>query len=218
MKRFLKLFKCIWIPFYGILFVLLVIFSVSAAKFEIDKKQEVRSEKQETNTTGRISSIATTNQNQNAVTKTEGSTTSKPEGIKKITESKQSTVSSKQATSNQISTNSTIVKNVDMVYLKINSGPAAGYYQDDYLTGENAFSLMQRMAQKYNFTIKFTDYGGDLGKYIDCIGSLCRNNNYIPGVPYYSWMLYYNGVSSSVGASTLIVKKDDVVEWRYETY
>jgi len=150
--------------------------------------------------------------NQNDNVKTENSATPT------VAKSKQITVNSKQVATTATSTNPPIVKKIDLVYLKINSGSAAGYYQDSFISGENAFSLMQRMAQKYNFTIKFTDYGGDLGKYIDCIGSLCRDNNYIPGVPYYSWMLYYNGVSSSVGASTLIVKKDDVVEWRYETY
>ena len=219
-KKFLKIFKRIWVPLYGILFVLLVIFSISAAKFQLERKDKMRSQISNISArNGQVTGIATVNQNSSQQPVTSNQKSESTSAVS-ISSGKQKTVSREQATTTatQTPTNPPVVKDVELVYLKVNSGSAAGYYQDDFISGENAFSLMQRMAGKYNFTIKFTDYGGSLGKYIDCIGGLCRDNNYIPGIPYYSWMLYYNGAMSSVGASSLVVKKNDIVEWRFETY
>ena len=64
-------------------------------------------------------------------------------------------------------------------------------------------------AGKGNFQVKFTWYSSFNGAFIDEIDG-------VPGSPCY-WELIYNGNSSQVGASSLILQEDDSITWKYNT-
>ena len=64
-------------------------------------------------------------------------------------------------------------------------------------------------ASKGNFGLKFTWYSSFNGAFIDEIDG-------VPGSPCY-WELIYNGNSSSVGASSLILQENDSITWKYNT-
>ena len=64
-------------------------------------------------------------------------------------------------------------------------------------------------ASKGNFGLKFTWYSSFNGAFIDEIDG-------VPGSPCY-WELIYNGESSVVGASDLILVENDSITWKYNT-
>tara|TARA_B100000965_G_scaffold265358_1_gene224125 strand:+ start:176 stop:652 length:477 start_codon:yes stop_codon:yes gene_type:complete len=64
-------------------------------------------------------------------------------------------------------------------------------------------------ASKGNFGLKFTWFSSFSGAFIDEIDG-------IPGSPCY-WELIYNGNSSSLGASSLILQENDSITWKYNT-
>ena len=64
-------------------------------------------------------------------------------------------------------------------------------------------------ASKGNFGLKFTWYSSFNGAFIDEIDG-------VPGSPCY-WELIYNGNSSQVGASSLILQENDSITWKYNT-
>jgi hypothetical protein len=81
-------------------------------------------------------------------------------------------------------------------------------FKTELLNNDTAFTTLIRVAQYYNFNVKYQNYG-DMGNLITCINNICNNQNHF-------WFLYYNGKSSSIGASSLILKNNDVIEWKFE--
>ena len=65
-------------------------------------------------------------------------------------------------------------------------------------------------ASKGNFGLKFTWFSSFNGAFIDEIDG-------VPGSPCY-WELIYNGNSSSLGASSLVLQENDSITWKYNTY
>ncbi|MCX6810945.1 MAG: DUF4430 domain-containing protein [Candidatus Berkelbacteria bacterium] len=87
-----------------------------------------------------------------------------------------------------------------------------GIYQVNLQSDDNAFTILQRAAQQNNFTIKTTDWGGNLGVSIDGF----NGDNHFSDGKY--WSFYYNGNSSMVGVSNQSIFRGDVIEFRIETY
>jgi len=94
---------------------------------------------------------------------------------------------------------------VEEVSLEISQ---VGLFTIPIIQNDTAFSVLIRASQQYNFRVKYTDYS-KLGMFINCINNLCNHNNYY-------WFLYYNGTSSSLGASSLNIKNGDKILWRFE--
>jgi len=60
-------------------------------------------------------------------------------------------------------------------------------------------------------TMEYTDYGGELGIFVEAINGVANdtaNDMY--------WILYVNGANSQVGASVAAVQAGDAVTWKYE--
>jgi len=96
------------------------------------------------------------------------------------------------------------------VTMRINAGSAAGNYPVYFISGENAYQLLIRIASLNNFEVSAKDYGW--GMYVEGIGDLMQDgrDNF--------WFLYINGKSSEIGASDYQVKEGDLIEWRYHEY
>lgn len=78
--------------------------------------------------------------------------------------------------------------------------------------GDNAFEILKRAAEEHNFVL---DYSVDprWGAFLNGIGGV--QNNFKTGT---YWTLYYNGKAAEVGASSININKNDVTEWRYESW
>jgi len=193
---------------------LLIISGVAAAKFELERQEKRTANENK----GRVTSIATSkNQNLNlkslnpkqnqASDKTKNKT---QDSLSKVQSSKTNNKAKQKKNKPQTHHFRPKVKPIDYVYLKINSGPAAGYYQIEYKKNENGYSFMQRAGKKYGFNL-YSDYWQGLGYFIKCIGGLCGKGNSF-------WALYLNGNFSMVGISFITLNKNDTLEWRYETF
>lgn len=84
-----------------------------------------------------------------------------------------------------------------------------GSYKVDITKGENAFQALQAAANQSGFNVEYKIYSW--GNMITKIGASKAQGTYY-------WALYYNGGYSMVGASDLILKNKDKVEWRYESW
>lgn len=82
-------------------------------------------------------------------------------------------------------------------------------YRIGVTEGETVLGAMEELRARGGFTYTSRDYPG-LGTFIDSI------NGKMGGGGLY-WILYVNGKSSDLGASAVIVKANDVIEWKYET-
>ncbi|MDO8507964.1 MAG: DUF4430 domain-containing protein [bacterium] len=84
-----------------------------------------------------------------------------------------------------------------------------GTYKVEIAKGENAFQALQAAANQNGFIVEYKMYSW--GNMITKIGASKAQGTYY-------WALYYNGGYSMVGASDLILKNNDKVEWRYESW
>ena len=75
---------------------------------------------------------------------------------------------------------------------------------------DTAWTILLRASYQNNFSIKYENYR-DLGVFIYCLNNRCNNQNYY-------WFLYYNGKKSAVGASSLKIKNNDTISWRFEKW
>ncbi len=74
--------------------------------------------------------------------------------------------------------------------------------------GETVLAVMQALASTTSFTYSGKTYPS-LGLFVESInGTKGSGSNY--------WILYINGTSSPVGASSATVKPGDTVEWKLE--
>ncbi len=58
-----------------------------------------------------------------------------------------------------------------------------------------------------NNTVNVTD--SKYGKFVNCINSVCSNNNYY-------WIYYVNNKEAQLGAASYYVKGNDTIEFKYE--
>lgn len=79
-------------------------------------------------------------------------------------------------------------------------------YEIEFLKGQTALSQLKKAAEKYQFTIKTTEYS--FGAFVDCIGGICGDSNHF-------WALYKNGEMSMVGAADLFLSINDKISWVY---
>ena len=74
--------------------------------------------------------------------------------------------------------------------------------------GSSVLDAMRSLASSSSFTFTGRDYPS-LGFFVDSINGVSQANGYV-------WILYVNGEKSSLGASTVTVAQNDVIEWKYE--
>lgn len=84
-----------------------------------------------------------------------------------------------------------------------------GNFQVEYKEGDTGWIAMQRAASNHQFNIKYQIY--DFGIYIRSIAN-CEptGNSY--------WSLYHNGAYSMIGIRDLVVKPNDTITWKIETW
>ena len=81
-------------------------------------------------------------------------------------------------------------------------------YQIKVAPNETVIDAMRSLASTGDLAYTSRDYPG-LGTFVDSInGKKNANGMY--------WILYTNGVTASLGASAIVLKADDVIEWKYE--
>lgn len=74
---------------------------------------------------------------------------------------------------------------------------------------DTAFDVLVRAAAQNKFVLEYKSY--DWGKMITKIGTREAEGTYY-------WAFYYNGAYAQVGADAQKVNKNDVTEWRYESW
>ncbi|MBU2595268.1 DUF4430 domain-containing protein [Patescibacteria group bacterium] len=193
MKHYVKFIKRFYLPLFALSLISMIYFGVDGVGAEFSTKDN-RAGKSDNLTERPLNIVAVDdNQTQNVVSPSPSKTsftTQVPETpeIKNIPAAQTPTQKIKVVT-------------------KINAGRRAGNYATDYISGENAFELLKRITKD---DIEYTDWGGNLGIFVDCIGGVCRTKGYE-----YFWSLYINGRLSEVGASGYITEPNDIIEWKY---
>ncbi len=84
-----------------------------------------------------------------------------------------------------------------------------GSYQVDVVSGDNAFTSLQKAAKIGGFPIDYQTYS--FGVFVTSIG------NTKPAANEY-WAFYYNGNFSNVGASDQKISDNDTTFWRLESF
>jgi hypothetical protein len=85
-----------------------------------------------------------------------------------------------------------------------------GNFAVELKDGDNAFDLLKRAAAENGFSVDYS-FDPKWGAFINAINGKANKD------PYY-WSLYYKGKASEVGASLLKVNRNDVTEWRFESW
>ncbi len=193
MKHYIKFIQKFYLPFFALALIGLIYFGVNGVRAEFSTDEEKTFKKE--NLADRPLNIVAVdnNQTQNVVSPTPSKT---PEMTQTLETPEVKNIPAAQVESPKTK-----------VAMRINAGRKAGNYVTNYISGENAFELLKRITKG---DIEYTDWGGDLGIFVDCIGGVCRTKGYE-----YFWSLYINGRLSEVGASGYITKPDDIIEWKY---
>lgn len=77
-------------------------------------------------------------------------------------------------------------------------------------TDTTALALLKKVTTENNIELKYKDYGGDLGVFVEAIGNVAgdtKANKF--------WQYWVNGQLAQVGASKYELKDGDMVEWKY---
>lgn len=76
---------------------------------------------------------------------------------------------------------------------------------------QTVFDLTKKIAEANGIELKYKDYGGDMGAFVESIGGKAgdmKNNLY--------WQYEVNGKYSQTGPSGYKLKGGDSIEWKYE--
>lgn len=193
MKYYTRFIKKFYLPIFALALIGLIYFGVNGVRAEFSTDEE-KTSKKESLVDQPLNIVAVdNNQTQNIVSPSSDQTPDTTQTIET------------PEVKNIISTQTPIQK--IKITTKINAGRRAGNYVIDYISDENAFELLKRITKS---DIEYTDWGGDLGIFVDCIGGVCRTKGYE-----YFWSLYINGRLSEVGASGYTTQPNDVIEWKY---
>lgn len=131
--------------------------------------------------------------------------TNKPQIIEKVDDQ-----INKSTTTPTTDTNSNTITNDNITKQYVNfSIESIGNFQVEYKEGDTGWIAMQRAASNHQFNIKYQIY--DFGIYIRSIAN-CEptGNSY--------WSLYHNGEYSMIGIRDLVVKPNDTITWKIETW
>ena len=81
-------------------------------------------------------------------------------------------------------------------------------YTVDISSGETVIRAMRALVDASGFAYTSREYPG-LGEFVDSINGIKNSGGMY-------WILYVNGITASLGASAIVLKADDVIEWKYE--
>jgi hypothetical protein len=72
------------------------------------------------------------------------------------------------------------------------------------------FELLKKITEENNIILKYQDYGGEMGVFVEAIGDntgdMAKNQ---------FWQFWVNNEYAKVGPSNTKLKNGDVVEWKY---
>lgn len=98
-----------------------------------------------------------------------------------------------------------------VVTIIINDGSLTKRYEDiSYTQGMNVFDALKQVTSNEGIDLKYQDYGGSMGVFIEGIGGL--ENNYSKNL---YWQYWVNGLFATIGASSYTLKSGDSIEWKY---
>lgn len=83
-------------------------------------------------------------------------------------------------------------------------------YSMDLTKDTSVFELLQKSSQEKNIELKFKDYGGEMGVFVEAIGGIENNiaeNKY--------WQYWVNNNYAQVGPSQQILQTGDVIQWKF---
>jgi hypothetical protein len=81
-------------------------------------------------------------------------------------------------------------------------------YQD--VSGSTVFNVLKNASEKNNFDLKYKDYGGELGMFIESIDGIGKDPS---GKKW--WQYWVNNKYSQVGVSAYTVSPGDVIELKF---
>ncbi|MFH1522344.1 MAG: DUF4430 domain-containing protein [Patescibacteria group bacterium] len=76
--------------------------------------------------------------------------------------------------------------------------------------GDTVFKILEQVSSKNNLELKYKDYGGGMGVFIESINGFTNDfkaNRF--------WQYWVNGEYAKIGASSYGLENGDVVEWKY---
>ncbi|PIZ00565.1 hypothetical protein COY62_01860 [bacterium (Candidatus Howlettbacteria) CG_4_10_14_0_8_um_filter_40_9] len=84
-----------------------------------------------------------------------------------------------------------------------------GTFNIEFKNGDSAFDILKRASVENGFILDYESYSW--GVMVTRIGNKDAQGTYY-------WAFYYNGAYAQVGASDQQVLKNDITEWRYESW
>jgi len=96
--------------------------------------------------------------------------------------------------------------------LKVKLEVSGKTYQTEVKPGATAYNLMKKLEASQGLKFSAKEYSG-LGAMIEEINGVkndLKANKF--------WIFYLNGQSSTVGVSGYVLKNNDVINWKYESY
>jgi hypothetical protein len=129
-----------------------------------------------------------------------------------ITKNQQSTTSPQASTSVKVSVKTVVQPLGPTASLMIDfgNGKLQTFKNIPITNNATVFSVLQAAATKNNIVLKYTDYKGDLGVFIEAIGGIGKDPE---GKKW--WQFWVNNVYSQVGVSSAQVKAGDVIEFKF---
>lgn len=77
-------------------------------------------------------------------------------------------------------------------------------------SGETVFDILEKTTENHKVDLKYKDYGGNLGAFVESIGGIGKD-------PFGKkwWQYWVNNKYSQVGASTYKVVSGDIIEFKF---
>lgn len=78
-----------------------------------------------------------------------------------------------------------------------------------YTKDSSVYEFMKELAAQGDFSFSGTNYGGQLGFFVDQVNSVRNADNFY-------WIYYINGEKAKMGISNYIPNDGDIITWNYE--
>lgn len=92
--------------------------------------------------------------------------------------------------------------------LDFGNGDIKSFTEKEISKNQSAFDLVKQVAEENNIGLKYKDYGGELGIFIEAIGGVENNIEQW-------WQYWVNGNYSVVGAGSYLLQPGDLIEFKF---
>lgn len=90
------------------------------------------------------------------------------------------------------------------------SGEIVVFNKIEFAENDSVFEIMKSISSANDFELKYKEYGGEMGIFIEAIDG--RENNFKENT---HWQYWINGEYAKIGAGSQKLNGGEVIEWKY---